>query len=240
MKIALISDIHGNSGALECVLRDFQEEHVDQVVCLGDTAADGPHPRTVIEHLRVLNCPVVMGNMDAWLLDPRPMGGSSEDARRGNEIRDWCARQLTQEDLDYIDSIPQTVRLPLSPTDALFCYHGSPRSFDEGIVATTPDDKLEQMLTGCSTPVFAGGHTHTPMMRQFAGSSILNPGSIGAPRVQIEQNAAPRAEYGMLSWAQGHSRLELRSVGVDAGLILEAARESGMPHADWWSQSRYG
>jgi predicted phosphodiesterase len=57
MRVALISDVHGNVLALEAVLADLAREGIDQIVCLGDTTA---------------GCPVVMGNADAWMLDPRP------------------------------------------------------------------------------------------------------------------------------------------------------------------------
>lgn len=70
MKVALISDIHGNAVALEAALAAIEEEGVDRVVCLGDVAATGAQPRQVIRRLRELGCPVVMGNTDAQFLSP--------------------------------------------------------------------------------------------------------------------------------------------------------------------------
>ncbi len=68
MRIGLISDIHGNLLALEVVLQELAQEQVDQIICLGDVGALGPQPRQVIERLRYLHCPVILGNTDAWLL----------------------------------------------------------------------------------------------------------------------------------------------------------------------------
>ena len=64
MRIALISDIHGNLVSLKVVLADIDRAGVDQIVCLGDVAALGPQPREVVEQLRALGCPCIMGNHD--------------------------------------------------------------------------------------------------------------------------------------------------------------------------------
>lgn len=71
MRIALIADIHGNVVALDEVLAELEKKAVDQIVCLGDVAAGGPRPAQTLERLRELDCPVVMGNADQWLLTPQ-------------------------------------------------------------------------------------------------------------------------------------------------------------------------
>ena len=77
MRIGLIADIHGNLFALDAVLAALARIGMDELICLGDVAALGPQPREVIERLRALRCPVVMGNTDAWHLDPALAEGSS-------------------------------------------------------------------------------------------------------------------------------------------------------------------
>jgi len=74
MRIAIIPDIHGNGVALDAVLADLQQQAIDQIVCLGDAIQDGPQPAAVIQRLRDLACPVVMGNADAWLLSGEETG----------------------------------------------------------------------------------------------------------------------------------------------------------------------
>lgn len=85
MRIAVIADLHGNLVALEAVLAALADERTDGIVCLGDVAATGPQPRETVERLRAVGCPVVMGNADAWLLDPS----------RGIRIRRCCAAAAT-------------------------------------------------------------------------------------------------------------------------------------------------
>ena len=74
MKLAIFSDIHGHLVALEAVLADVAREGCEQMVCLGDVAANGPQPREVIARLRELNIPIVQGNTDEWLLNPQVVG----------------------------------------------------------------------------------------------------------------------------------------------------------------------
>jgi predicted phosphodiesterase len=69
LKIALISDIHGNLQALEAVVKDIYEQDIDEIFCLGDVATIGPQSKQVIERIRAINCPNIMGNHDAALLD---------------------------------------------------------------------------------------------------------------------------------------------------------------------------
>lgn len=68
MRIALLSDIHGNLFALEAMLAMLTRETIDQIVCLGDVAMFGPQPCAVLARMQTVACPVVMGNTDAWAL----------------------------------------------------------------------------------------------------------------------------------------------------------------------------
>src|SRR6185312_12115737 len=70
MRVALISDLHGNRVALQAVLRDIERRPVDRIVCLGDVATLGPAPDRVVETLAELGCLCILGNHDEFLLDP--------------------------------------------------------------------------------------------------------------------------------------------------------------------------
>jgi putative phosphoesterase len=240
MRIAIIADIHANDVALDAVLADIEMVQPEQIVCLGDVAATGPQPRQVLERLRALSCPAVMGNADAWLLDPQPSGTSDEHIRRFETIDRWCAAQLAPDDLAYLRTFQPTIALSLGEDATLLCFHGSPLSNTDIIRATTPDDELERMLGGQRATVLAGGHTHTQLLRRYRDMILLNPGSVGLP---YEQNSAtggsrnpPWAEYAVVGWAAGKLSIELRRVPVDAAAIVRAARANAMPHAEWWVQ----
>ena len=70
VRLALISDIHGNLPAFDAVLAHISGRNISQIVCLGDVMASGPQPREALARLKALACPVVMGNTDAWMLTP--------------------------------------------------------------------------------------------------------------------------------------------------------------------------
>ncbi len=238
MRIALFADIHGNLPALEAVLVDLQDEAVDQLVCLGDVAAVGPQPHEVIARLRQLGCPVVMGNTDAWLAD-EALGAKMRELLPGHvaDVMAWNLEQLTADDRAYLQSFSATYEIDLGAGQTLLCYHGSPNSYDDILLATTAAADLDRMLAGWTGTVLAGGHTHVAMMRRHGDMILLNPGSVGSPVVvfpEIRRNPL-WAEYLLLDVVSGRIAITFRQVILDRTAVLQAARQAQMPHADWWS-----
>jgi predicted phosphodiesterase len=237
MRLALIADIHGNLAALEKVLADLEGERVDELVCLGDVAV-GPQPAETIERLRDLGCPAIMGNWDACMVgdDPKVDGELAEMLVGACA---WSTAQLSAEQLDYIRGFKDTLELKLDDETTLLAFHGSPRSFDDEILATTADPELEQMLAGREAAVYAGGHTHFQLFRRFGESIVLNVGSLGQPfrrRREGVMRISPWAEYCVVSRDDGRLTVELRRTPIDVDLFIRTMLASGMPHADWWAE----
>ena len=239
MKIALIADIHGNLPALDAVLEVLAREHPDRIVCLGDVASDGPQPREVLARLRVLGCPMVMGNADAALLAPAAIAAASDDARRIADITRWGAAQLDDADRTFIASFRPTVEMALESGKTLCCCHGSPRSYDDIIVATTPEEEIVGMMAGAEANVVAGGHTHIRLLRAWRGREIVNPGSVGLAyefRGDGSVRVPPWAEFAIFSAADdGALRVDFRRIPYDREATLRAIHERGLPHAAWWT-----
>ena len=239
MRIGVISDIHANLVSFEAVLGALDSERVDTIICLGDVAAIGPQPHEAIERLRLLNCPVIMGNTDAWLLDPKPTGEENENAKRTVEINLWCRKQLQPTDLDFIRSFSSTYEIHLDDDLKMLCYHGSPKSNTDGISATTPDHDLERMLSGCDVNIMAGAHTHTQMLRHYRDQLIINPGTVGSPYKFVERGRQvrnpPSAEYAIVGYIDRKLQIDFCRIPIDANAIVHAAHESGMPHAASWA-----
>jgi predicted phosphodiesterase len=239
MRLAIISDIHGNCVALEAVLADLKHEPVDRFVCLGDAIQGGPQPAGVVARLRELAWPVVMGNADDWLLTGNDSGAEQiSDARRKqmNAVRAWQLSQLTPQDLAFIGAFQPTIRLPLDDQRWLLCFHGSPRSFDEIILPQTPDEEVARYLNPKPHTVYTGGHTHVQFIRHFGQTFHFNPGSVGfAYRHDQPEGgfrADPWAEYALCSSNGGRLSLEFRRVSYDLMPLIEAYHASGRPHAD--------
>jgi predicted phosphodiesterase len=239
LTIALIADIHGNLAALEAVLEALTQEQPNQIICLGDVAAMGPQPHEVLDRLRALGCPMVMGNADAELLDPASMEATNDDARRFADITHWGAAQLDDADRDFINSFRPTVELSLGSGGSLLCCHGSPRSYDDIIVATTPDDALAGMIAGRDAAFIAGGHTHIRLLRAFQGREIINPGSVGLAYQFFPDGSVrvpPWAEFAILSDTDaGAVSVDFRRIRYDRDATIRAMAEYGMPHAAWWA-----
>lgn len=238
MRIAIISDIHGNAVALETVLNALTAQKIDNILCLGDVASGGPQPQGVLERLQQLGCPVVMGNTDEWLLQPQLKSTTDQFTQWSQDVQLWCSQQLSSLHQAYIRTFQPTIEYPLTDGKLLLGYHGSPRSYREGIIATTLDEEVEQAFAGVKAAIMVGGHTHMQMFRRYKDILILNPGSVGAALDRVsplnEMHNAPWAEYAIID-AEGNALyVEMQRVPFDLQALAESALKSGMPHAEWW------
>jgi predicted phosphodiesterase len=240
MRVAVISDIHGNQVALDAVLGDLQAHPADQIVCLGDAIQGGPQPAQVVTRLRELACPVVMGNADAWLLSGKETGAESRTAERQqilDAVRDWSLSQLSAEDRSFIQGFRSTVEIPLEAGRKLLCFHGSPDSFDDILLPDSPQETFVKVLGGHKADVLCGGHTHVQYVRRIAqdGRIMFNPGSVGLAYAHHQPEGNERmdawAEYAVLRSDGEALALEFRRVPYDVGPLLEAYRHSGRPYA---------
>lgn len=238
MRIAVLSDIHGNADALDAALADLSQRPVDHVVCLGDAIQGGPQPAAVVARLRDLGCPVVMGNADAYLLTGEDSGAEpTTDARQRqlDAVRAWSLAQLSEADRAFIAAFMPTVAVPLAPGRQLLCYHGSPHSFDDVLLPLTPDDVFQHALDPHEGTFFTGGHTHVQFVRHFARTFHFNPGSVGFAWRHGQPpdafRADPWAEYAIFTADGDGVALEFRRVPFDAARYRRVIRESGMPHA---------
>jgi putative phosphoesterase len=242
MRIAIISDIHGNFVALKTALSGIKGRKVSRIVCLGDVAATGPQPAEVIEHLRRMRCPCVMGNTDETLANDLPSkfanaGIPEEDKKRLEALDLWTRKKLAKSHRRYLSTFRPMLKVHLGPDQSLVCFHGSPSSNRDEIRSTTPNEELAHRLEGHRANVFAGGHTHVQMLRRFAGSLVINPGSVGLP-FRIESSGKIRnpsmTEYAVVSSSDGTLSVELVSVQYSLSELRKTVRNSGMPDPDWW------
>jgi putative phosphoesterase len=234
MHIAVISDMHGNDIALNAVVNDLPS--VDQIVCLGDAIQGGPQPHETTRRLQSLNCPVVMGNADAWLLTGDDTGSTEATTQKMLTVREWSLSQLSQEDVEFIKSFQPTVTVSLGDGKQLLCFHGSPRSYHDIILPETPEEAFCQFLGDYQTSILTGGHTHLQQIRRIGNSFFFNPGSVGLAynRHLPEENFRidPCAEYALLTYENGRPALEFRRVPFDVEHLIDVYLASGRPYAD--------
>ncbi|MEP3045923.1 MAG: metallophosphoesterase family protein [Roseibium sp.] len=204
MKIAVVSDIHGNVLALEAVLDDLKGESPDVIVNLGDCVSGPLWPEETAAILRETNWPTVRGNHDRFLIeDPLEKLGPTDV---------FAAERLSTESLDWFKTSQATIRL----NDDVFLCHGTPDDDDryltekvEGPKGHLPDEeKLLADIKGEQAPIICCGHTHIPRVIRLlkTGQTILNPGSVGLPSYEDDhpnkhkmEAGSPHARYALIS-----------------------------------------
>lgn len=238
MRLAVLSDIHGNAYALDIALADLEENPADAVVCLGDAIQGGAQPAETVLRLRSLAIPIVMGNADAWLLTGQETGAEdipAERLKKMQAVREWSLSKLSDTDRAFIGSFQPTVTIPLSDTKKLLCYHGSPASFDEVLLPDAPYETFLNALGGDPGTLYCGGHTHVQFLRRVRDTFHFNPGSIGLahshhqPDDDFHTDAV--AEYAVLTVENDRVALEFRRVPYAADAVIEIFRRSGRPFA---------
>jgi len=241
MRVAVISDIHGNAFALDKVISDIKKQGVDQIVCLGDSIQGGPQPAQTVAMLRELGFPIVMGNADAWMLtgvETSKEPTSEARMKMLKAVREWSLTKLSAEDRAFIETFKPTIEIPLEDGRNLLCFHGSPTDFDEILFPTTTEEEFQAALTPYLPSIMTGGHTHMQQIRRIgaADSFFFNPGSVGFAYSHQQPegvfHADAWAEYAILTASDGQISLELRRLPYDANAIIEIYRASGRPYAD--------
>jgi predicted phosphodiesterase len=222
VRVALIADAHGNSVGLRAALDDIGRRGADLVVALGDMAQGGPQPVECLELLRVAE--MVMGNSDAFLLDPD--AGLEAPTERLLAQREWSLAQLAAEDVDYIRSFETTVEVALDGLE-LLCFHATPTDYDTVVRPEDPPDAF----AGTGADLLAGGHVHVPQLRRVGEAWYVNPGSVGLGYDHLQ----PDDDFRFDAWASyaivEAASVEFHRVPFDLDELDRVTRAARMPLA---------
>ena len=237
MQLAVISDIHGNCCALDRVLDDIRQQGIEQIVCLGDAIQGGAQPAQTASRLRELNCPIVMGNADAWLLTGQETSSHEQASEQQFTVRAWSLAQLSEGDLAFLRQFAPTVEILPGAGQKLLCFHGSPHSFDDILLPTTPDDEISRFLSGTDATLLAGGHTHTQQLRRVSSRAwYFNPGSVSLTynwTLSLEEPTIdPWSDYAIISTQGNNFSIAFRHVPFDVDELVDIILASGRPFTD--------
>jgi predicted phosphodiesterase len=235
MKIAALSDIHGNLLALDAVLEDVRRRGVDITVNLGDILSGALLPAETADRLMALELPTIRGNHERQVLslDPEHMGPSDRHAfdTLGESHRAWMAR------------LPMVLR----PVDGVFMCHATPyNDFDcyledlvDGELRPAPVSRVEERSRSCDASLILCGHSHLPrVMRLRTGQVIVNPGSVGIqayaghdPKPHVVEVGSPHARYAILESTPLGWKADLVAVPYDWDDAAALADRNG--REDW-------
>lgn len=238
MRIAVLTDIHGNSIALDAVLADIQAAGgVDGYWMLGDLAAIGHDPLGVMERLAKLpNATFIRGNVDRYIFKGDRPYPFPEDVRANPDLIPllaevsgsfgWTQGCLAHSGwLDWLEKLPLEHRVTLPDGTRFLLVHASPGQDDgNGIHLASTDADIEARLKGCEADVVLVGHTHCIVDRQVNGVRLINPGPVS--------NAFPpdlRSSYVILDIAETGYSVEFRRVDYNRQAVIEAIKKLHYP-----------
>ncbi|UXY15337.1 metallophosphatase family protein [Chitiniphilus purpureus] len=235
MKLALLSDIHGNLPALQAVMADAQTRGATAFANLGDNLSGPLWPRETAEYLMHQSWPQLAGNHERQLLQFDPARHGASDA--------YAHTRLTPAIIGWLQSLPATCR----PTPDILLCHGTPHddltylletvSAPQTMGLATPG-QIRARLGSTAASLIACGHSHVPRVVMLDGSTLVNPGSVGLPAYLGDhpyphrvENGAPHARYAIASRSGTHWAVELIAVPYEYERSAAKAQQEG--RLDW-------
>ena len=231
MRIAVVSDIHGNRTAFEAVIEDIRHAAPDLILHGGDLADGGSSPTEIVDRIRDLGWQGVMGNTDEMLVQPEALEGFASqsaappalwDAIR--EIAGATRTALGDERLAWMQRLPRTLT-----AGSLAVVHATPGSCWKAPAESASDEELGTIYGPLGRSIVAFGHTHRPSIRKLAGEPeflihLANAGSVGLP-----YDHDSRASYLLID----EEEPVIRRVEYDLEKELRALAVCGLPGAEW-------
>ncbi|MBX3061860.1 MAG: metallophosphoesterase family protein [Anaerolineae bacterium] len=226
MRLAVLSDIHGNLLALEAALNDLATAGgADKVWVLGDLCAFGPRPQESLQRLRDLKgAQIISGNADRYLVTgSRPPNRVKEEAEWLDLPRvlvereanfGWTVSQLRFEEAEYLAKLPPELDMQVAGYGYVIGYHGAPGNDEYNLLPDTPDEEVLDQLSDREGRLGFGGHTHRPMDRDLGWWRAVNVGSVGMPMDEM------RASYALVTFEGDQAQIDLRRVDYDVEAVI--------------------
>lgn len=223
MKIAVISDIHGYSIALDRVLADIDAVGVDRIVAAGDLCEGGPDPVGVLERLQERGIEAVQGNTDRDL---------AAETRTSKPAR-WVVGQLGTDGQATLRDLPFEIRITppegASPDNDLLIVHANPVNQDRALNPSLSVSETASILGEVKAEVLAFGHIHVSYIRDIHGLMLVDVSAVGNPK-----DGRLLSRWGLFTWDSAEKRwlAEIRYVDYALEATEEQVRASGIPNPD--------
>lgn len=232
IQIAVFSDVHGNLPALEVVLKDIEKKGIRQRFCLGDLVDFAPWGNEVIEKIRSLNIPCLMGNHDeriAFNIPVVPLSKHSEEETNARFIAiDHSKKNITKENKKFLSELPFHLKLNYKVGEKYWniqLVHSSLSSNDTYLYESEKDEIFTTMLKDSQSEVIVMGHTHLSFKKQFENKTwAINCGSVGRSK---EENRL--ASYVIFTLDEEKITPEIIKIPYPIDETVRQIKESGIP-----------
>lgn len=230
LRIALVSDIHGNVAALEAALAEIERAKPDRIMVLGDLVLNGPRPVEAVDAVLALEnagAMVIAGNTDIAVADGDYTAAFPwlDEVPEGHRAAsEWARERLREDQLEYLRRLPAERRLAFGE-ELVLATHASPGSQTAGLPADLDPAVTVQRVTLTEARVICCGHTHVADVRELGRKLLVNPGSCG-----YAFDDTPDACWGLLTLEEGEEpRAELHRARYDPSGAAEEVSERGLP-----------
>jgi predicted phosphodiesterase len=207
LRIAFLSDIHGNIHALSAVKRFLNEHIVNSVIVVGDLVGYGASPGPVIDFVQHEGWKVGLGSSD--LRVSMELGG--RESRRGvaDQVLDWTRQTLAPEQLEYLRRLPTGGRI-MTPVGRIRYFHGSPHDPEARLDLMAQEEQMIALAEQLNASVVVAAGTHVPFIRTVADTVFVDPGSVG-----LTLNHEPGADVTIVDCGGRRPRVSLHKVPYD-------------------------
>ncbi|MDN3694562.1 metallophosphoesterase [Chryseobacterium tructae] len=233
IQIAVFSDIHGNLPALEVVLKDIEQRGISQRFCLGDLVDFAPWGNEVIERIKSLNIPCILGNHDERIAFDLPVFPLSKHSEEETEARfiaiDHSKKHITEENKKFLSELPFHLKLNYKIGNKhwnIQLVHSSLESNDTYLYESENDEVFMNILEDSKANVVIMGHTHLSFTKQFENKKwAINCGSVGRSK---EENRL--ASYVILTLDEEKIIPEMVQLSYPIEETARQIKESGIPN----------
>lgn len=207
MRVAFLSDLHGNIQALTAVKRFLGEHAVQRVVVVGDLVGYGASPGPVIDFVRREGWACSLGSSDLRVA----LDLGERASRRGvaEQVLNWTRQTLSAEQTEFLRGLPPSGRLG-TPAGRVRYFHGAPHDPEGRVDLMGAEAELAALAGRLAARVVVVGGTHVPFVREVEATTFVDPGSVG-----LSLNHEPGADLALVDCGGTHPRVSLHKVPYD-------------------------
>lgn len=223
MRIAVLSDIHGNLVGLDACLADLHAQGgADAIIAAGDLCLDGPKPKKVLQRLEEVGAQAIRGNTDRYLGAP---GNETFETMEHAQL-EWTRHDLGEKYLRWLADLPFAIRIG-EDDNQLLVVHANPSTDNEHLWPDADEETLTRLIGSEHANTIAFGHLHLPYVRFWRGKMLVNVASAGLPK-----DGDARVGYSIFTERPGGWEVKQRRIEFDVKRVATQLASCGIPGSD--------